>query len=137
MNKRREEKEFEERGCSVFEISAVTGKGTKQLVDYLTQKVAEIPPPVFDIEVEEDETAFDNDDSEFFVIKEKKDYIIQGGKVERLVSVTDLRNTEALYRLQNILKAMGVNDLLKRHGVKDGDIVKILDYEFEYYSEEE
>lgn len=127
--------EFEKQGHTVFVISAATGKGTKELVDYLSQKVKEIPPPVFDIEVEEDDVAYDHDDSEYFIIKDKRTFIIQGGKVERLVSVTDLRNTEAVYRLQNILKAMGVEKTLLREGIKDGDTVKILDYEFSYYSD--
>lgn len=128
--------EFENRGYSVFPISAATAKGAKELVDYLIQKIDEIPPPVFDVKVEEDEIAFDHDDSEFFILKEKHTFTIQGGKIERLVSVTDLRNQEAVYRLQNILKSMGVDDALKRENIKDGDIVKILDYEFEYYNEE-
>lgn len=125
--------EFENRGHIVFVISAATGKGTKELVDYLIQKVGEIPSPIFDVEVEVDDVAYDHDDSEFFIIKDKKSFVIQGGKIERLVSVTDMRNQEAVYRLQNILKSMGVDKALKLHGIKEGDIVKILDYEFEYY----
>jgi len=99
----------------------------------LIQKVGEIPSPIFDVEVEVDDVAYDHDDSEFFIIKDKKSFVIQGGKIERLVSVTDMRNQEAVYRLQNILKSMGVDKALKLHGIKEGDIVKILDYEFEYY----
>ena len=127
---------FAQMGYEVFTISAVTGKGTKELVNYLTKKIEEIPPPTFNIEVEKDETAFDHDDSAFLVSKEKGVFIVRGGRVERLVSVTDLRNPEAVYRLQNIFKAMGVDKALKSAGIKDGDTVKILDLEFAYYSEE-
>ncbi|OGI03527.1 MAG: hypothetical protein A2Y25_11070 [Candidatus Melainabacteria bacterium GWF2_37_15] len=129
--------EFQKLGYDVFAISAATGKGTKELVDYLIKKVEEIPPPSFNIEIEEDQTAFDHDDSEFFVVKEKGAFKVVGGKVERLVSVTDARNRESVYRLENILKAMGVFKALKAAGIKDGDIVKIMGYEFEYHSEEE
>ncbi len=129
-------KQFQQKGYSVFAVSAATGKGTKELVSYLVKKVDEIPPPTFNIEVEEDEAAFDHDDSEFFVSRKKNEFTVTGGKVERLIFVTDLRNPEAVYRFQNILKAMGVDKALKKAGIKEGDIVKILDLKFTYYSED-
>lgn len=128
--------QFEERGYDVFAISAATGKGTKELVSYLIKKVEEIPPPVFEVEVEEDLAAIDHDDSAFTVTKMKDKFIVSGGRVERLVSVTDLRNPEAVYRLQNILKAMGVDRALIDAGIQDGDVVKINEFEFSYYSED-
>ena len=130
-------KNFEEKEYDVFAISAVTGEGTKKLVNYLIKKVEKIPTPSFNVKVEEDKIAFDHDDSEFFISKEKRTFKVIGGKVERLVSVTDLRNTEAVYRFQNILKAMGVFKALEAAGIKDGDTVKILDYEYLYYSDEQ
>jgi len=128
--------QFEQMGYEVFAISAATGAGTRELVNYLVKKIDEIPPPSFDIEVEEDEAAFDHDDSAFFVTRHKNEFTVTGGRVERLVYVTDLRNTEAVFRLQNILKAMGVDKALKKAGIKEGDIVKILDLEFVYHPEE-
>ena len=50
----------------------------------------------------------------------------------RLANVTDGRNTEQLYRFQNILKAMGVFEALKEAGVQEGDTVKIGHLEFDY-----
>ena len=104
---------------------------------YLIKKVEKTLTPSFNIKVEEDKIAFDHDDSEFFISKEKRVFKVIGGKVERLVSVTDLRNTEAIYRFQNILKAMGVFKALEAAGIKDGDTVKVLDYEYLYYSDEQ
>lgn len=128
--------EFIKLGYDVFAISAATGKGTAELVKYLIKKVDEIPPPSFNIEVEKDEEAFDHDDSGFSIVKEKRIFNVIGGKVERLVSVTDPRNRESVLRLENILKAMGVFESLKQAGIKEGDTVKIMGYEFEYYSED-
>ncbi len=127
---------FRQMNYDVFAISAATGAGTKELVNFVSKKVEEIPPPSFNIEVEEDEAAFDHDDSDFFITRKKNEFTVTGGKVQRLVYVTDLRNPEAVHRLQNILKAMGVDKALKRAGIKEGDIVKILDLEFTYYSED-
>jgi len=120
----------------VFTISAATGQGVQDLLNYLIRKTEEIPAPTFDIEIEEDKIAYDHDDSGFIIYKEKKSFSIVGGRVERLVSVTDLRNNSAVFRLQNILKSMGVFTALEESGIKDGDLVIICNYEFEYYSEE-
>lgn len=128
--------EFQNKGYEVFIISAATGEGIKELVNYLIKKIDEISPPSFNIEVEEDQAAFNHDDSEFFVTRENNEFTVTGGKIERLVSVTDLRNTEAVYRLQNIFKAMGVDKALKKAGIEEGDTVKILELEFTYYSED-
>lgn len=128
--------EFIQLGHEVFSISAATGQGTEELVNHIIKKVDEIPPPSFDIEIEEDGTAFDHDDSDFEIIKEKRIFHVLGGKVERLVSVTDARNRESVHRFENILKAMGVFKALKRAGIQEGDTIKIMGYEFEYYSEE-
>ncbi|OGI30135.1 MAG: GTPase ObgE [Candidatus Melainabacteria bacterium RIFOXYA12_FULL_32_12] len=130
------EEHFKNEGKDVFIISAATGQGVQDLVNYLIKKVDEIPPPTLEIDVEEDHVAYDHDDSGFMVYKEKKTYVVTGGRIERLVSVTDLRNIEAIWRLQNILTSMGVLKALKEAGIKDGDLVRIANYEFEYYANE-
>jgi len=127
---------FEAESKEVFAISAATGEGTKDLVYHLIQKIAEIPLPEFNIKVEKDEDASDHDDSEYKIHIFDKFFIVKGGRVERLVSVTELRNTEAIFRLQNILKGMGVFKALEDSGIKDGDTVRIGEFEFEYYSDE-
>lgn len=120
----------------VFLISAATGKGIKELLNYLTRKVEEIPAPELNIVIEEDLASRNNDDSDYIVYKAKKEFVVSGGRVERLVSVTDLRNNEATFRLQNILKSMGVLKALEEAGIQAGDVVRIASYEFYYYPEE-
>ena len=104
---------------------------------FVSQKVDEIPKPVFDLDIEEDTGAYDNDDSSFEIIKAAKDaYIVSGGKINRLAKVTDARNTEQVIRLQNIMKGMGVFDELHKHGLKNGDTVIIGHLELGYYDDE-
>lgn len=129
--------EFKKFNKDIFAISAVTKDGVKELLHFIDKKVDEIPKPVFEIQVEEDEDAYNNDDSAFEVAKIAKDaYIINGGKINRLASVTDSRNTEQVIRLQNILKGMGVFEELKKHGLKNGDVVILGDLELAYYDDE-
>ena len=80
--------------------------------------------------------AFNNDDSEFEVIKVTKDaYAVEGGKIRRLANVTDARNIEQIIRLQNIMTGMGVFDELKKKGLKDGDTIIVGHLEFVHYDD--
>ena len=125
--------EFKKIADDVFLISAATRENLKEFMYFVEQKVDEIPKPVIQIDVEEDDGAYDNDDSSYSVYKvDKHLFVVEGGKIFRLANVTDGRNTEQLYRFQNILKSMGVFDALKAAGVQEGDVVKIGHLEFEY-----
>lgn len=130
--------QFAEYSDDVFMISAVTGENVDKLVDFMSVKVDEIEKTVSDIVVEEDLGAFNNDDSDFEVIKVTKDsYAVEGGKIRRLANVTDARNIEQVLRLQNIMTGMGVFDELKKKGVKDGDTIIVGHLEFVHYDDHE
>lgn len=124
----------------VFLISAVTGYGVEKLLDYLINKIAEIKK-------RESEQTVDKK-SEVKVIKVEKGYeitkvsedkyIVRGQSVERLVGITDLDNKNAVRRLFNIFKKIGLIKSLKKHGIKENDTVIIGDAEFiwkTYYSD--
>lgn len=130
-------KQFKEVADDVFLISAATHENVDKLTYFMAQKVDEIEKPVSDIVVEEDTGAYDNDDSSFEVIKVAKDaFIIMGGKLKRLASVTDDRNRQQILRLQNVMQGMGVFDELRKKGIKDGDTVVVGHLEFEFYDDE-
>ena len=129
--------QFKEVAEDVFEISAVTGENLDKLLDFMGEKVDEIPKTEISVVVEEDTGAYNNDDSSFEIFKVAKDtYIIEGGKIERIAGVTDERNAEQVIRFQNIMKGMGVFEELARKGIKDGDTVIIGHLEFAFYSDE-
>ncbi len=127
--------EFKKFTEDVFLISAATRENVDEFLNFVIKKVEEIPKPEFEVSVEEDSAAFDNDDSDYSIYKTDKDsYMVDGGKIIRLANVTDSRNTEQIHRFQNILISMGVFESLKEAGIKDGDSVKIGHIEFDYYS---
>lgn len=118
----------------VFLISAATKEGVNEFMNFIYQKVDEIPKPELDVEVEEDTGAFDNDDSGFCIYKaDKKLFIVEGGKLFRLANVTDSRNYSQTARFQNILDSMGVMKALEEAGIQDGDTIKIGHLEFTYF----
>lgn len=129
--------EFKEVAKDVFVISAATGQNIELLKNFISQKVDEIPKPTFDVDIKEDLGAYDNDDSSFEIVKaDKNTFIVFGGKIKRLASVTDSRNLEQVLRLQNIFKDMGVFESLKKQGVKDGDTIVFEHLEFTHYDDE-
>ena len=130
-------KEFEKFSDNVYPISAVTRQGLEKLLYYVEKKVDEIPKPEFDLDIDEDYEAYNNDDSSFEITKLAKDaYMIVGGKLNRLAKVTDIRNTEQVIRLQNIMKSMGVFDELHKLGLQNGDTVLVGHLELGYYDDE-
>jgi len=130
--------EFKDVAKDIFTISAVTGEGIEELKNFITQKVDEIPKPTFDIDIQEDLGAYNNDDSEFDIFKmDKNTFVVSGGKVKRLANVTDARNLEQILRLQNILTSMGVFDALKKNGIQSGDTIVVEHLEFTHYEDNE
>ena len=53
--------------------------------------------------------------------------------LQKLVNSTNFADMDSLRYFQNFLKKRGVVDELKKIGIEDGDTVKILDFEFEFY----
>lgn len=129
--------EFKEVAQDVFAISAATGENIELLKNFIEKKVDEIPKPTFDVDIKEDLDAYNNDDSQFEIVKtDKNAFAVFGGKIKRLAMVTDARNREQILRLQNILISMGVFEELKKQGIQDGDTVVVEHLEFIHYDDE-
>ena len=120
----------------IFTISAATKENVDKLMYFVSQKVDEIERPTIEVHVQEDDGAYDNDDSSFEIYKlDKNTYMVQGGKIKRLASVTDARNPEQIIRLQHIMTAMGVFEALKAKGIKNGDTLIIDHLELVHYDD--
>lgn len=120
----------------VMAISAVAHQGVDALVQRTFETLSTIEIPESTVELAPDTRAFANDDSAFEIVRKGKLVQVSGGKLDRLVRVTDLRNTAATRRMMNIFKAMGVFDELARQGVAAGQTVVVGGHEFEYYPED-
>ena len=123
---------------NIFVISTATQQGIKELLNYMYKKMDEIEDIHIDLDIEEDLGSMDNDDSEFEIVKlNKNTYNITSGKLKRIASVTDIRNTYQIKRFTNIMDSMGIYDALKECGVNSGDTIIAagieLTYDEEYY----
>ena len=62
---------------------------------------------------------------------------LEGEQLLKRIARYDLNQDEALYRLQKYLRRRGVEEALKKAGVKDGDLVRAGEVEFIYYDEDQ
>ena len=118
----------------IYEISAINGQGLDKVVYSLSDILKEIPKTeIYDEEKFESHVLYKfKEEKPFTIIKENEHFIIKGDKIEKLFKMSRLDTDEAILRFSNKLKKMGIDDELREKGAKEGDIIKILDFEFEF-----
>lgn len=126
--------EFEPEGIPVFPISAVSGKGLKELLShvYATLQTLDSEPVVFEKEFEIDYP--DDVTLPFTVSKEKEGlYLVEGPRIEKMLGYTNLDSEKGFAFFQKFLKDTGILKQLEDLGIQDGDTVKLYELEFDYY----
>ena len=63
------------------------------------------------------------------------EFRVHGRAAERVVALNDVTSPEALNYIDDRLNKLGVNKLLSRAGARDGDVVWIAQFSFEYHSD--
>ena len=118
----------------VLEVSAVTREGIDKLIYDMKNTLIEEENKVE--EKPEDTTSFTlyeyKKEVPFTITKEDDAWVISGEKIERMLQMTKFNSDESEMRFAKKLNRLGVDDELKKMGAKEGDLCKILDYEFTY-----
>ena len=126
--------EFEPKGIPVFPISAVSGKGVKELLFYVNERLKELDtePSIFEKEFFPEET---QERQEPIVVERVEDgvFSVTGARVERMLGYTNLDSEKGFEFFQRFLKDNGILDKLEELGVEEGDTVVLYDLSFEYY----
>ena len=126
------EKVAKEHNQKIFKISGVTGEGVEDLMNYVSKTLKTLPKENL-IEIKEKEKVYTlKDEADFTITKEKGVYIVKGEKVDSIMRKVNIGDYESLFYLHRKLDEIGLNQALKKQGIKDGDIVKIGDYEMEW-----
>ena len=119
----------------VFKISGATGEGIKELMIRISELLKELPKEEL-IEESEERVIYtlkdDKDEFEIEIID--GEYVISGPAVERLMGRVNIQDNESMHYFQRQLSELGIEARLKEMGIKEGDSVKILDWEFEWYN---
>ena len=118
----------------IFKISAATGEGIPKLMQFISKTLKELPKEDL-IEVEEKIVyTLKEEKNQFDITIENGEYIITGPAVERLMGRVNIGDNESMHYFQKSLRELGIEEELKKMGIKEGDTVKILEWEFEWYN---
>ena len=118
----------------VFEIEAINNKGLDEVIEKLQELVDNTEEQVlFDTEIQEKHVLYKfKKELPFVINKINNTYVVSGDKVEKIFKMTNFNTEEAIDRFAKKLRHLGIDDELEKMGIQEGDIVKIMDYEFEY-----
>ena len=129
------EKFKEKVSCEIYEVSAVTNKGLEKVVNRLADILDTIPNnPLYDESQIESHVLYKFKKEEPFTITRDDDgtWVISGKEVERIFKMTKFSSDEAVMRFAKKLRRMGIDDKLIELGAETGDMVRILDFYFDF-----
>ncbi len=122
----------EEVGCALYEISAGTTQGTKQLMRVVAERLRTLPPvTIYEPEYVEVVEA-PADPSAFEIEHYGSTWLISGTWLERMVQNINFDDYESRNHFDMQLRKVGLFKRLEELGIQDGDTVNLYDLEFEY-----
>lgn len=130
-------KEFEPKGISVFPISAVSGKGLKELLYHVQNMLDSMDesPVVFEQEFFPEDVLI-RENLPYTVERSPEDehvFIVEGPRIEKMLGYTNLDSEKGFAFFQKFLKDTGILDDLEKAGISEGDTVRMYGLEFDYY----
>ncbi|WP_342432452.1 GTPase ObgE [Neobacillus sp. FSL H8-0543] len=122
----------------IYPISAVTRKGLRELLFAVADKIEQTPE--FPLEHAEEEAGenrvlykHESEPQDFFITRDPDGaFVLSGDKIEKLFKMTNFSTDESVRRFARQLRGMGVDGALREKGAKDGDLVRLLEFEFEF-----
>jgi len=122
----------EEKGCALYEISAGTTQGTRQLMRIVAEKLRSLPPvTIYEPEyVAPVKTAGTPEELEIEHLGST--WVITGRWLENLIMDINFDDYEQRNYFDQLLRKSGLFKRLEEMGIQDGDTVDIYDFQFEY-----
>ena len=128
--------EFEPKGIPVYAVSAISGKGLRELLYAINNRLAELDrtPVIFEQEFFP-EYHFDIETEPFTVIYDEaaNEYVVEGPRVEKMLSYTNLESEKGFKFFQDFMKKNGILDQLEALGITEGSTVRMYGLSFDYY----
>lgn len=129
-------KEFEKKsGIKAIPISCITEDNLNTVLYKCVELLKDAPQfPVYDSEEAEEIYNLDDTENIFDIVKKSEHvYEIVGDRVTRTYNLINISTDEGMMKLIQYLNKIGVDKKLHDMGAKDGDTVKLCDFEFDYY----
>lgn len=128
--------EFEPKGIPVYPISAVSGQGLRELLYAVQNKLDGLDdkPIVFEQEyIPEEHLSIQNEPFTVEYDEEKDEYVVEGPRIEKMLSYTNLESEKGFRFFQNFLKDNDILSKLEELGIEEGDTVRMYGLSFDYY----
>lgn len=133
---KRLKEEFEPKGIRVYPISALSGKGVRELLYYVREMLDQTDhtPVVFEQEYFP-EYMLQVSDEPFTVTYDegKNEFVVEGPRIEKMLGYTNLDSEKGFTFFQNFLKSNGILAELEKNGIQEGDTVRMYGLSFDYY----
>ena len=127
------EKLAKDNNMEIFKISAATNQGLKELFTHVSKILTTLPKEEIEEGEEKKVYTLKEEREGFEVRKENGEYIVEGPAIEKIMSRANLEDNESLYYFQKSIRFLGVEERLKQMGIKEGDTVRFIDWEMEWY----
>ena len=125
----------EEKGYRLFEISAATTMGTKELMSAVATELDKLPP-IKEYEAEPLPVMLDESAGmgERFEITRGDDavFYVEAPWLEHIMRTVDMDDYASLQYFQRVLRNTGIIDRLEQMGIEEGDTVNIFGFEFDF-----
>ena len=119
----------------VYPISAVSGKGLKELLFYVRSLLDQFDdaPVVYEQEYNPEDYIITSELP--YTVEKVEDglYAVEGPKIERMLGYTNLESEKGFLFFQKFMKDNGILEQLEELGIEEGDTVKLYGHQFEYY----
>ena len=119
----------------IYEVSAMNQEGLEEVLVALGDLVDQIKDvPLYEEDQLEGHVLYKFQKEQPYVITREDNgtWVLSGSELEKLFRMTKFTTEEGILRFTRRLRKMGVDDKLEELGAQEGDIVRILDFEFEY-----
>ncbi len=126
--------EFEKDDVKVFPISAVSGKGLKELLYHVNHLLETCGKEPLVYEQEFDPALMFFKDEPYTITRDDDaSFVVEGPKIEKMLGYTNIETEKGFLFFQNFMKEQGILAELEERGITDGDTVRIYGHAFEYY----
>ena len=130
----------EAKGYKVFPMSAPINIGVKEV---LAEAAHQLQKLLLEPQEEDDYEMFDfekdDNDPDYREVRasfDGRDYVLEGKQLLKIFNSTNFNDGGSLRYLYKYIEKSGAFEKLRELGIEDGDVIRIEDFEFEYYDDD-
>lgn len=124
-----------DKNIKVLGMSSVSGKGVTELLWHISDLLDHCDKENIVYESEFDPNELVTKEEPINISRDEDgNFIVEGPKIIKMLSYTNLESEKGFLFFQNFLKENKINEQLIELGIEEGDTVKMYDQSFEYFN---